>query len=121
MRTVPVYVQNPSNKTRVRINALLDDGAQITIIDEGIVKELKLKQIIPAEAIQIRGVRGIKAGTSNKIVRFWLINNEQTSKYEIVARVLKEPCGNLKPTEWSQEEQAHLKGIRFPTPIGNKG
>ena len=79
-RTVPVIVENPINRKRLRINALLDDAAGTTLLCNSIAKELKLKKAPLANRLSVSGVGGIVAGISEYESKFRIISDEELTE-----------------------------------------
>ena len=65
----------------------------------------------------IRGVGGAYAGESTAQAYFRIMSVDGSYTYDMFARVLDDPTGDLEPSDWNSKNYPHFKDIKFPDPI----
>ena len=115
LRVLPLRFINKRTGESLIHNALLDDGAQNTIISEDIKNALDLKGKLSTYTVS--GVGGKSNVYKRSMVTKFIIQTlDGKFSTEIEARVIPSPLGSLEATSWKlhQDKWNHLKDINFP-------
>jgi hypothetical protein len=115
---VPIYVENPATGEQVKLNALLDEGAEESYLDEGIQQALGLKG--PVKQRRIYGFGGRKNLVCMARVKVILRSLDKKVEQNAIFSCLPHPVGNLQAHDWSQLKRAwsHLQDLPFHTSKG---
>ena len=119
LRCVVVRVHNPVTKQSIRLNALLDDGANLTTVSR-----------CAAAVIRLKGERAKTtiAGYGGKIQvedceRCDIVVESCFGKHKhgVEATVVRDPTGDLQAPNWKElaREWPHLRELPFHEPLGN--
>ncbi|MGD0638940.1 MAG: hypothetical protein ABSA72_12970, partial [Nitrososphaerales archaeon] len=113
LRVVPIYVENPITGERAELNALLDEGAEESFLDEGIRRVLGLKG--PVKQRRIYGFGGRENLVRMAQVKVTLRSLDKKVEQSAIFSCLPHPVGNLQAQDWSQLKRAwsHLRDLPF--------
>jgi len=114
LRTVPVILH--SEKTRIIINALLDDGSTKTYINEDVAEHLGITTNT-FEKANVTTLNGRSENFNTMNVKFNLTSVDGSTTLPMEASTTRKVTGGLQPVDWNvkKEKWSHLKGIKFPT------
>ena len=106
----------------MRINILLDEGSEITMICKSVADKLKLKTKPLTNPLQINGVGGVTAGYATKFATFGIrgVSEDNDFSQEVSAIVYQSPCNNLKPSYWNATDEIAFENIPFSATINDK-
>ena len=115
-------IQNPASKRKMRINILLDERSEITMLCKSVSDKLKLKTKPLMNPIQINGVGGVIAGHATKVANFSIKgdNSDEDFIQDMSAIVYQSPCNNLSPSYWNASDEIAFENIPFSAPIDDK-
>ena len=106
LRTVTVWVLNPDTKARTVVSALLDDGANTTIVSTHLAGRLGLlARVTAANAVQIRSFGGQVQEYASISATLTIGSLSTNFRRRIHANVINEPVGDLKPVDWSLRKE----------------
>ena len=114
LRFAVVTIVNVDNNKEFTIGALLDDGANMTILSERLATRLELKG--DRRQMGVLGVGGNlqQHKSLESIVRLKSLNGQLAKN--IVVRTLQDPTGGLEVTRWKEHQNnwSHLQGLQLP-------
>ena len=110
--TVLCYAMNPANGSMVQIRALLDSGANLTMINRSVAKAIGLTGREVSISLNVTG-----GGTFNSIeteVVFSLVRKDKTHVTQPIVGLTTESVGNpFGPVDFKPKRYEHLKDIEF--------
>ena len=117
IRTIPVRITNKDSGKSRTINALLDEGATVSLISTDIYNHLGLK----GRPIQfyLNTAGGQRTEHNSIIANAFISNPDGSYKRSVSLQTIDTPVGNYTPIDWSIEAKQwkHLENITFPPPV----
>ena len=112
LRTVPVYMS--SGRSKVKVNALLDDGSSKTYLNSDIAAELGLEGS-PHE-LTVNVLNDNQERFETTVVRFTISSMNGKVSKQASAYTTERVTGNMEVVNWRryQSKWKHLQGIEFP-------
>ena len=120
LRTLPVTISNPETGKTLNTYCFLDDGNTGGLISTKAATELGLRG---------RSVYTILEGVGGHTTEGWRLTSEISVSplggghaYRVAVKVLDNPAGSLKPTDWTQLQDnfPHLQGLDLPPPLPDR-
>jgi len=112
---IPVVLRNPDSGRKIRVNALVDSGNNITLLSQHAADALRLSPT-PRD-IRIVGCGG-RVTETNQQARFEVCLPKDKEIIAVSAQLMDTPAKGLKPVDWNlcKDNFKHLKRIQFPDP-----
>ena len=117
LRYVALVIKNPQNNRWTRTVALLDDGANVSLISEKLINKLGIRG--ERNPIQIGGIGGKTVTHDSCSTQVVLEHLNGRIRYNVRLSSLPDPVGGLTMTDWAtlSQEWEHLKQVPFhPVP-----
>ena len=113
LRCALVILVGP-NGEKVKVNALLDDGSNRTLIDKKLARKLSLETKEETELV-LKGVKGKTTREVSELVEFTLESVYQKKTYRVMASTATNPVGGLYPVHWDRVSfyWSHLRGLEI--------
>ena len=113
LRYVALVIRNPQNNRWTRTVALLDDGANISLISERLMDKLGIQA--ERKPIHIGGIGGRSVTHNSGAAHVALEHLNGRIRYNVRMSSLPDPVGGLTMTDWASLSQQweHLRDIPF--------
>ena len=110
-----VWLTNPTNGKRLKVNLLADTGANTSCLDSTLGKELGLTGDKQPYHVQVGGGQVHSYSSFEAQVQIQGVQKD-AKKHDIKFHVYDQPCGRLGPIDWSQAKKQwrHLSNLDLP-------
>ena len=110
-----VWIRNPGNDKRVKINLLADTGANNCSLDNEVAKELGIQGPREPYYVQVGGGR-LNAYSAFPATLAIKGTHPGAEEHTVQFQVYKRPCGNLAPINWAEHKRqwTHLAALDLP-------
>ena len=116
LRQMPVYLQNPLNNKKVKVNSLLDNCANATSLDYSVARKLGLDGM--KMSITSMGVAGLTHTADAMMALVEIVSLDGKTRELCPVRCTDSPTGPLKFFDWRKVQDQHsgLENIPLPEP-----
>ena len=118
LRTIAVYVRNPTNGKHMMLNALLDDGCTgAGLLSAEVAEELGLQG--PTYWASTEGVGGKITNYRTFLTRLEIRPPTGGSCWPLGVQIMKSPAGSYSPVDWTQHQHRfpHLHDLPLHAPV----
>ena len=112
-------IQNPTTKSHLLINVIIDTASNHTAISERVAKKLSLEGLTAPYYVTTFG--GERKRQSSRLVRITVRSLDGKRSRTMIVRSLPNLCGRLRVHSWNdlKDQWTHMKNLQFTDPVGD--